>query len=206
MTRVTNCASCKRRILGGRGLACGLVLALTLSLGMVVSAHAAKPRSPASIALAQERHAQELFNKGVAASDRQDQKAALLAYEEVVQQYGNFKSPALRTLAAKALLNKSSILSEQGKYDSALNSLTRIDNRYGQDSNAATREIAASALVSRAEIQYKKGYPGRAITIYQRFSRRFGKDDNGFIQQLVGMTKLRIAEIQNEIDTAGKRP
>jgi len=202
MDRVTRRSLCYCHYFYRRSLAISVILVLLLSLGWVIQpAHAAKPRNQTAIVLAQ-----ELFDKGMAAFDRQDQKAALAAYNELAQRYGGSNSPTLRALVSKGLLNKGNILSEQGNYDKALNTFINIDNRYSQDSADAIREVVASALVSRAEIQYKKGNPRKAIATYERFARRFDRDENGFIQQLIGMTRLRTAEIKNELDSLSSRP
>ncbi|MDR1463396.1 MAG: hypothetical protein LBI68_09730 [Azoarcus sp.] len=138
---------------------------------------------------------QTLFDRGVAASNKDNDKAALAAYEQIEQQYNKSDPPAVMVLFAKSQLNKGAILGERGKLKEAIATYQKLDQRLGQDKNPMLREVIASALVSKAEAFYKQGDYKTAIATYNQLESRFAKDNNAFIKHLIAITKWRTAEI-----------
>ncbi|MDR2093522.1 MAG: tetratricopeptide repeat protein [Azoarcus sp.] len=187
----------------GRNTAVKIVAAVVLSLivGMT-PVHAQKraqsthhqehanPRAAARI-----QAAQTLFNRGVDAANKDKEKAALAAYDQIAQQYNKNDPPTIRVLLAKALLNKGTLLGERGSFKEAIATYQKLDQRLGQDKNPAVREVIASALVSKAEAFYKQGDYKTAVATYNQLGKRFAKDHSAFIKHLIAITKWRTAEI-----------
>ncbi|MDR1228421.1 MAG: tetratricopeptide repeat protein [Azoarcus sp.] len=159
------------------------------------SQHAGHQEQASARAAARIQAARTLFDRGVAAANKDNEKAALAAYEQIAQQYNKNDPPAIRVLFAKALLNKGAILGEQGNIKEAIATYQKLDQRLGQDKDPAVREVVASALVSKAEAFYKQGNHKTAIATYSQLGKRFANDNSAFIKHLIAITKWRTAEI-----------
>ncbi|MCH8213058.1 MAG: tetratricopeptide repeat protein [Proteobacteria bacterium] len=107
--------------------------------------HAARSKEATSA-----QKARALVNKGAALGMAEELEGAIVAYDEVVQRFGDAEEPALREQVAMALFNKGVALGNAEKLEDAIAASDEVVRRFGDAEEPALREQVAMALNGRA--------------------------------------------------------
>ncbi len=115
-------------------------------------------------------------------------EAAIEAWSQVVQRFGDDPAPALRVEVAKALFNLGTVQFDAGKPEPALAAWSQVVRRFGDAPEPALREQVASALVNQGAALGEVGKPQTAV--YAQVVRRFGDAPEPALRHLVAMALL----------------
>jgi len=105
-------------------------------------------------------------------------KDAVIAYEQILERFGESTAPELREAVADALNNRGVMLGRLDCAEDALVSYEQVVERFGESAAPELRERVATALVNKGLRLADLGRVEDAVVTYDQVVTRFG-DDTG---------------------------
>lgn len=126
-----------------------------------------------------------MFNKGFDHSKSGDATAAIIAYEHVVERFGDSEMPELQVNVAKALVNKGVAHGELGDVQAAIAACDHMVERFGDSDEPELQVNASIALVNKAEAEIQLDRMKEALCTCNEAQRR--------IELLAGGSEVALA-------------
>lgn len=133
--------------------------------------------------------------KGHASTHSGDLKAALLAFREVVQRFGESANSTVQGLVAEALICRGHADRLLGDVDSALLAFDEVVQRLGSSRDNWRRTWVARALICKGIALRESGDNNSALPVFEEISKRFGRSKHVDIQCSVALALHHRADI-----------
>jgi hypothetical protein len=112
-----------------------------------------------------------------------------IAYDRLIDRYGDDESPALREQVALALRNKGVALAGLGRQEEAVAVHALAVERFGDDESAPVREHVATALTNSAGALRSLGREEEAVAAFEQVVERYAADGLAAVQDLVATAR-----------------
>ena len=115
--------------------------------------------------------------KGRALGDLGDSGAAVAAFDEVLERFGDSDAPEVQRWVAEALVTKGNALMNLGDSGAAVAAFDEAVERFGDSDAPEIQRWAAKALVAKGDALMNLGDSGTAVAAFDEAVERFGDSD-----------------------------
>ena len=129
----------------------------------------------------------QLFSSAVALSGQGRTEEALAVFDEVVQRFGESRSPAILSLVAMSLAGKGTKLGSMNRIEDALAVCEELLQRFGENDTISILEAVAVAYAIKASLLTFVDGPEEAIKVYDEFVVRFRTTKSPFVDHLIAI-------------------
>ena len=144
--------------------------------------------------------AREVFDKAVALKNQNRLEDALVAFDEVVRQFGDSEMPMASQLVALALSGKGHVLDDLDRLEDALTAYDEVVRRFAESHVPDLLRLVAMVLVSKGIALGRLNRPKGALAACEEVVRRFGDSEAPALPESVALALFGKGHALDDLD------